>query len=118
VRDELADRYGPLPPPVENLLSVATFRAHARRAGLTDVTLQGSLVRFGPVDLPESGVAAHAAALPEDALQAGGPYHVGAPPDDGQGGGRPVLDVALLAWCRAVVDALLDRPTVRVKENP
>jgi transcription-repair coupling factor (superfamily II helicase) len=34
---------------------VARFRVHARRAGLADVTLQGNHVRFGPVDLPESG---------------------------------------------------------------
>ncbi|MDP9466933.1 MAG: transcription-repair coupling factor, partial [Actinomycetota bacterium] len=34
VRDELVDRYGPLPDPVERLLAVAAFRAVARRYGL------------------------------------------------------------------------------------
>ena len=37
-----------------NLLAVARFRARARQAGLTDVSLQGKHVRFGPVDLPDS----------------------------------------------------------------
>ena len=54
VRDELTDRYGPPPVPVLNLLEVARLRERARRAGLTDITLQGSHVRFAPVQLPES----------------------------------------------------------------
>ncbi len=54
VHDELKDRFGPLPVPVLNLLEVARFRAKARRAGLTDVTLQGNFVKFTPVALPDS----------------------------------------------------------------
>src|SRR5580700_366588 len=42
VRDELADRYGPPPQAVVNLLSVARLRATARRAGLTDIAQQGN----------------------------------------------------------------------------
>src|SRR3954467_6891383 len=38
VRAELVDRYGPVPTPVENLLAVASFRAHAKRFGITEVT--------------------------------------------------------------------------------
>ncbi|MGH3251107.1 MAG: transcription-repair coupling factor, partial [Trebonia sp.] len=54
VRDELRDRYGELPVPVVALLDVARLRFAARRIGLTDITLQGSHVRFAPVVLPES----------------------------------------------------------------
>jgi transcription-repair coupling factor (superfamily II helicase) len=54
VADELADRYGPLPEPVRNLLAVAALRSRARKAGLTDITQQGNHVRFSPVVLPES----------------------------------------------------------------
>ncbi len=54
VRDELADRYGPVPAQVENLLTVARLRAQARQAGLTDIMMQGNYIRFGPVDLPDS----------------------------------------------------------------
>src|ERR1700756_638871 len=54
VREELLDRYGPLPTPVETLLQVARLRFAARRVGLTDITLQGNHVRFAPVDLPDS----------------------------------------------------------------
>jgi foldase protein PrsA len=36
VREELTDRYGPLPEPVENLLAVAAFRNACRERGLAD----------------------------------------------------------------------------------
>ncbi len=41
VRAELLDRYGPIPPPVENLLAVARFKVLCRRYGVTEVSLQG-----------------------------------------------------------------------------
>jgi transcription-repair coupling factor (superfamily II helicase) len=51
---ELADRYGPPPVEVENLVAVAQFRVLANRAGLTEVVQVGKRVRFHPVELPES----------------------------------------------------------------
>jgi transcription-repair coupling factor (superfamily II helicase) len=54
VREELADRYGPLPEPVENLLLVAGLRMLARATGVTDITLQGNNIRFSPLELRES----------------------------------------------------------------
>lgn len=54
VREELADRYGPLPEPVENLLLVAGLRMLARSTGVTDITLQGNNIRFTPLELRES----------------------------------------------------------------
>ncbi|MEK9737810.1 MAG: TRCF domain-containing protein, partial [Candidatus Nanopelagicales bacterium] len=54
VTEELLDRYGPLPTPVETLLAVARFRVRARSAGIDEVVLAGQKVRFHPVELPES----------------------------------------------------------------
>ena len=54
VREELTDRYGPVPAQVESLLAVARLRVLARRAGLTDITQQGNHIRFSPVELPDS----------------------------------------------------------------
>jgi transcription-repair coupling factor (superfamily II helicase) len=120
VREELVDRYGPLPVPVENLLSVASFRAHARRAGLTDVTLQGNLVRFGPVDLPESAVLRMQRLYPKTLFKPAVRTMLVPRPTTARVGGSPVLDVALLAWCREVVDAVLEglhRQTASSKES-
>jgi len=52
---ELADRYGPPPPPVRNLLALAGVRAQATALGLTEVVCFGGRVRLAPVPaLPES----------------------------------------------------------------
>src|SRR3954452_3879463 len=54
VREELVDRYGKLPEPVENLLLVASLRMLARACGVGEVVLQGTNIRFAPVELRES----------------------------------------------------------------
>ena len=52
---ELTDRYGPLPPPVRNLLVLAGVRAQASAVGLTEVVCFGGRARLTPVtSLPES----------------------------------------------------------------
>ncbi|MDQ3611038.1 MAG: transcription-repair coupling factor, partial [Actinomycetota bacterium] len=54
VRDELADRYGPLPEPAERLLSVAALRAMVRRLGIREVTTTPRrTVRLTPVTLAD-----------------------------------------------------------------
>lgn len=54
IRDELIDRFGPLPEEAESLLKVAQLRALAKSLKLTEVVLQGKYLRLGPVKLPES----------------------------------------------------------------
>jgi transcription-repair coupling factor (superfamily II helicase) len=54
VRDELTDRYGPPPPPVENLLAVADFRVFVQRYGITEVQQMGRQLRLFPWVLRES----------------------------------------------------------------
>uniref|UniRef100_UPI00037DF4BD transcription-repair coupling factor n=1 Tax=Nocardiopsis lucentensis TaxID=53441 RepID=UPI00037DF4BD len=52
--EELTDRYGTPPEPVDNLMAVARFRVLAKSAGLSDVVMQGNQIRFAPVELRES----------------------------------------------------------------
>src|SRR4029453_4632670 len=54
VEAEMRDRYGAPPAQVGNLFAVARFRLFARARGLTDVSLQGRHIRFGPLPLPDS----------------------------------------------------------------
>ncbi|MBC9956174.1 transcription-repair coupling factor [Yimella sp. cx-51] len=55
IAEELRDRYGAPPEPVQHLLEVARLRVLARQAGIGDIGVQGKFVRFGPVEgLPES----------------------------------------------------------------
>jgi transcription-repair coupling factor (superfamily II helicase) len=109
VREELVDRYGPLPAPVENLLAVASFRAYALRAGLAEVVLQGNQVRFAPVELPESATLRVRRIYPGAVLKPAVRTMMLPRPTTARVGGQPLRDMELLGWCRGVVDALLPR---------
>ncbi len=116
VRDELTDRYGEPPEPVLNLLEVARLRTAARRAGLTDITMAGQHIRFAPVELPDSrqvrvqrlypktilkpAVRTMLVPVPKTATRGG------TPPRD-TGGGQPLRDNELLAWCGEVIRSVL-----------
>ncbi|MCI1650519.1 transcription-repair coupling factor [Bifidobacterium tibiigranuli] len=54
LREELADRYGALPQEFETLFDVARLRAKARELGISEIVTQGSRVRVGKIDPPES----------------------------------------------------------------
>jgi transcription-repair coupling factor (superfamily II helicase) len=138
VSDELTDRFGTPPEPVRNLLAVAALRARARRVGLTDITQQGSFIRFSPVLLPESRQVRVARLYPKTVLkQAVRTMLVPVPKADGgtrpgsagvrAGSGRagpssavsigapPLRDRELLAWCDDLIEHVLDgiSPPVR-----
>ncbi|MEV7007122.1 transcription-repair coupling factor [Streptosporangium sp. NPDC051022] len=106
VREELVDRYGRPPQPVENLLEVARFRIRARTAGLTDVTLQGQNVRFAPVELRDSQQVRLQRLYPKALLkQAAGTLLVPVPKTRPLGG-QPLRDLDLLRWCGDLVQAM------------
>jgi transcription-repair coupling factor (superfamily II helicase) len=125
VRDELTDRYGQPPEPVLNLLEVARLRARARRAGLTDITLQGNHVRFAPVELPESKQVRVQRLYPKTLLKPAVrtmlvPAPKAVPGSSSAGasrgrapassvtaiGGQPLRDRDMLAWCAELINAL------------
>ena len=54
IRTEWLDRFGPLPPPAENLLGVAELRAACHRLGLREVTATRREIRVAPVSLRAS----------------------------------------------------------------
>jgi transcription-repair coupling factor (superfamily II helicase) len=114
VREELRDRYGELPEPVETLLDVARLRFAARQVGLTDITLQGSHVRFAPVVLPDSRVVRVQRLYPKTILKPAVRTMLVPVPKAGASsggfGGEPLRDTALLAWCAEVIRSVLSQP--------
>ncbi|AWB83724.1 transcription-repair coupling factor [Corynebacterium liangguodongii] len=54
VAEEMADRFGPLPDEVTRLMQVARLRHQARSVGISDILVQGTRIKFQPVDLPDS----------------------------------------------------------------
>jgi len=127
VRLELLDRFGPLPPEVDNLLAVARFKVHCRRYGITEVSLQGNSVRFSPVLLPESAqlrlqrlydktaykpaVSTMSAGRPKGVRQPDGTFTVA------KFGGEPLRDQALLNWCVELLDSVLGPVLAAVLAN-
>jgi transcription-repair coupling factor (superfamily II helicase) len=109
LREELVDRYGEPPAPVESLLEVARFRARARQAGLTDVTIQGNYVRLAPVELPDSAKVRLGRLYPRSLVKDNVRTILVPRPSTAPIGGQPIRDLALLSWTREVVDAVVDR---------
>jgi transcription-repair coupling factor (superfamily II helicase) len=107
IEAELQDRYGTPPEPVRHLLSVARLRTQARKAGLADISLQGSFVRFGPIDLRESAELRlkrlYPGTLVKEAL-----HTILVPrPTTARVGGKPLRDTAVLAWAGDLIHAVL-----------
>ncbi|KAA2255643.1 transcription-repair coupling factor [Solihabitans fulvus] len=118
VRDELTDRYGAPPRPVEHLLAVAAFRQACRRHGVTEVATQGSTIRFAPLDLRDSQLVRMRRLFPK-AVHKAATNTVSVPrPTEGAAGGRmgaPQLrDVDLLDWCAKFLDSLAGTPVTAV----
>ena len=113
VRDELVDRYGPLPAPVDNLLEVARFRLLVRAAGLTEVAAAGAQVRVGPVDLPESAQLRLKRLYPGSIHKPAVRTILVPRPSTARVGGQPLRDVALLRWCGELIAAVAGQPAGR-----
>jgi transcription-repair coupling factor (superfamily II helicase) len=114
--EELKDRYGQLPIPLLNLLEVARFRAKGRRAGLTDVGVQGNHIRFAPVELPESRQVRLQRLYPKSLLKAQTKTLLVPVPKTAPLGGRPLRDQELLKWCTDLVEALLLPDPARARQ--
>ncbi|WP_030270802.1 transcription-repair coupling factor [Streptomyces sp. NRRL B-24484] len=109
VREELTDRYGKLPEPVENLLMVAGLRLYARRCGVADITLQGNFVRFGPVELRESQQLRLNRLYPRTQVKTATSHLlVPRPVSGGRIGGKPLLGRELLAWSTEFLTTMFD----------
>jgi len=96
-----------MPEPVTNLLEVARFRVLARSAGLHEVTLQGNHVRFGPVELPDSGLMRLQRLYPKTLVKPAVRTILVPRPTTARIGGEPLRDVAVLAWARELIQAVL-----------
>ncbi|WP_328582277.1 transcription-repair coupling factor [Streptomyces sp. NBC_00370] len=98
VREELTDRYGKLPEPVENLLLVAGLRMLARACGVGEIVLQGANIRFAPVELRESQELRLKRLHPRTVIKPAAHQILVPRPTAGKIGGKPVVGRELLSW--------------------
>ena len=108
IAEELTDRYGEPPLPVFSLMLVARFRARARQAGISEVTIAGRNVRFAQVDLPDSRVVRLQRLYPRSIVKAAAGSVLVPRPGTPGATGRPLVGVPLLEWARGVIDTVLD----------
>jgi transcription-repair coupling factor (superfamily II helicase) len=103
VREELLDRYGPLPQPVSALLAVAAFRLQARRCGVQEVVAQGNFIRFAPADLPDSAQLRLSRLYPGSQVRKASGFILVPRPVTRPITGQPLVDAELLAWAGKVL---------------
>ncbi len=73
IEDELIDRFGDIPQPVENLIRIAQLRGITRRLGVSHLTLRPDGLRFklSPPAMPDPGVFFTAVTLTDGRLKFG-----------------------------------------------
>jgi len=114
VVEELVDRYGDLPEPVQHLIAVSRLRRRAQLAGLAEVVVMGDKLRIAPVDLPDS-LQVRLARLYRGARYLAPQKVVLVPLPEvgpqvlGQATARPA-DADLIRWVADLFDAILPAP--------
>ena len=106
--EELNDRYGTPPQPVDNLMAVARFRVLAKSAGLSDVVMQGSQIRFAPVELRESQELRLRRLYPKSIRKEAAKTLLVPVPKAGGMGAKPLRDLELLKWCTDLVNSIFE----------
>jgi transcription-repair coupling factor (superfamily II helicase) len=71
LREELEDRFGPLPEPLENLIKLQDARIKLGRAGARTVDFAGGRLAVAPIELDSRGAKALRAKLPEAIYESG-----------------------------------------------
>ncbi|GIG53650.1 transcription-repair coupling factor [Demequina activiva] len=105
IEEELQDRYGNLPQPVEHLMAVARLRLEVRAAGITDVVAQGRLVRFSPLELADSAAMRMTRLYPGTVIKPAVRQVLVPAPMTARIGGSPVEGPAVLDWVREIIKA-------------
>lgn len=105
VEEELDDRYGTLPEPVQHLFSIARLRIELRAAGITDVVAMGKNVRFAPLELPDSAAMRINRLYPGTLIKPAIRQVLIPAPTTARIGGKPVEGPAVLDWVREVMKA-------------
>ncbi|TFD53446.1 transcription-repair coupling factor [Cryobacterium frigoriphilum] len=107
VLEELTDRYGEPPTPVQNLIAVSRLRWQAQQAGLSEVVAMGSNLRIAPADLADSLQVRLQRMYPGARyVSATGAITVPMP----RPGGVAPDDAALISWTGSLLTALFPKP--------
>jgi transcription-repair coupling factor (superfamily II helicase) len=107
IEAELVDRYGTPPEPVRNLLEVARLRTVARAAGIGDIGVQGTFVRFGPLELRESQTLRLQRLYKGSIVKPAVSQILVPRPMTAPVAGQPLRDKEVLAWAASLIKAVV-----------
>ena len=103
---ELQDRYGQFPAPVETLFEVARLRLLARKAGLSEVVVAGSRIRFSPVELPDSRIMRFTRLYPGTQIKPATRTALVPRPATAKVGGKPLINRELISWASELIESV------------
>ena len=106
ISQELKDRYGQLPKAAELLLKVASFKLFAAQMGLEEVQVQGKMIRFAHLEVPDSVQMKLKRLYPGTVLKPALRQVLIPHPQSKKIGGVPLIDEALLDWAQKVIKVL------------
>ena len=113
--EEMEDRYGPVPEEVSRLLAVSRLRHQARRAGVSEIITQGTRIKVGSVELPDSRQVRLKRLYPGSNYRAAAKAIQLSFPKSGRNITDPKLrDVELLQWMADFLSAMFDVEQVDV----
>lgn len=107
LRDELVDRYGPVPDQVDLLLDVARLREKLRKRGITELITQGNYVRIAPIQLRESQAMKLQRLYPGSVIKPAVRQVLVPLTRPGRMAQEPPTDRELLAWVNELLDGAL-----------
>ena len=104
---ELKDRYGQFPAPVETLFEVARLRLLARQAGISEIVVAGSRIRFSPVELPDSRTMRLTRLYPGTQLKPATRTALVPRPATAKVGGKPLVNRELINWASELITSVI-----------
>ncbi len=116
VLEELADRYGPPPEAVQNLISVSRLRKTAQKAGISELVTAAGKVRIVGAELPDSIQVRLQRMYPGSRYLAQTRTVMLPLPEAVHG--EPLDDAALIEWVSSLMGAIYPPPVVVPAEAP
>ena len=110
LREELADRYGPIPQQVDLLFEIARLRSLLRRMGIDELATQGKYLRIHPIELKESQAMRLKRLYPGCVVKAAVRQLLVPLPMTARIGGVPLTDRALIDWIENLMTKALNPP--------
>lgn len=107
IREELIDRYGPIPQQVELIFTLSKLREKARDIGLEEVIGQGKYIRFSPVELPDSKALRLKRLYPGSIIKPALRQILVPTPTDNSIGENKIHDDALVQWVDTLIDTIV-----------